>query len=361
MPQLNQPLNNLKIKQIFLIATIAVLLGLIVFNLALFLPALLGALTLYIICRPLNMYLIDHRGWKPALASLFNIFLCLVVLVLPMYFLGEIIITKMIDSQHHLIKLGDFLKQINVFVDEKTGFEILSEDNLNKVKEFAAQMSTLVLSSTVNALTIIFSMFFMLYFMFEKPRTFEKIVASALPFKRVNINLIGEKFRKLVVANAVGVPVVALGQGIVALIGYYIFGAPSPIVLFALTFVASMLPIVGAGIIFVPVSIFMMAEGNMGMGVGLLIYGLLIVGITDNVLRFTLLKKLEDIHPLNTVFGIVMGINLFGFMGLIFGPILVSMTLLLIQIYKDEFSGEDSTELYIPKNDEPEEKINLML
>jgi predicted PurR-regulated permease PerM len=66
---------------------------------------------------------------------------------------------------------------------------------------------------------------------------------------------------------------------------------------------------------------------------------LVVVGLTDNLLRFTLLKKLEDIHPLNTVFGIIAGMNIFGFLGLIFGPILVSVTILLMQVYKDEFLG----------------------
>lgn len=361
MSETNRPLSDVKIKQVFLIITIAVLIGLIVYNLSLFVPALLGALTLYIICRPLNMYLIDSMNWKPALASLFNILLCVLVLVLPMYFLGEIIVNKMANSQHYLPKLGSFLLRVNEFVNEKTGFDILSKENLDKVKDLVGKASTSILSSTVNTLTIVASMFFMLYFMFDKPKTFEKIVASALPFKRSNIKLIGEKFRKLVVANAVGVPVVALGQGVIALIGYYIFGAPSPMVLFALTFIASMLPIVGAGIVYVPVSIFMMAEGSMGMGVGMLIYGLVVVGITDNVLRFTLLKKLEDIHPLNTVFGIIMGINLFGFMGLIFGPILVSMTLLLIQIYRSEFNEDESSELILSEDKELESKIDLML
>jgi len=59
-------------------------------------------------------------------------------------------------------------------------------------------------------------------------------------------------------------------------------------------------------------------------------------------LRFTLLKKLEDIHPLITVFGIILGMNLFGFMGLIFGPILMSITVMLIQVYRDEFSDADA-------------------
>jgi predicted PurR-regulated permease PerM len=88
---------------------------------------------------------------------------------------------------------------------------------------------------------------------------------------------------------------------------------------------------------------------------------MIIVGLTDNILRFTLLKKLENIHPLNTVFGIIMGLNLFGFMGLIFGPILVSMTVLLIQVYRDEFSDEDTPELELPEPKEIEKKIDLSI
>jgi predicted PurR-regulated permease PerM len=195
-------------------------------------------------------------------------------------------------------------------------------------------------------------MYFILYFMFEKPRLFERILASAAPLKRANVSMIGEKMRKLILANAIGLPVVAIGQGIVALIGYLIFGAPSAILLFALTAVASMIPIVGAAIVYVPICIFMIAEGQTGSGIGLAIYCLVVVGLTDNVLRFTLLKKLEDIHPLNTVFGIIMGMNLFGFMGLIFGPILVSFTLLLIQVYRNEFSDDETPELQLSGRDD---------
>ena len=84
------------------------------------------------------------------------------------------------------------------------------------------------------------------------------------------------------------------------------------------------------------------------------------VGLTDNLLRFTLLKKLEDIHPLNTVFGIILGLNIFGFMGLIFGPILISITILLIQVYRDEFADEDR-ELILPESQEIEKKIDLSI
>ena len=130
--------------------------------------------------------------------------------------------------------------------------------------------------------------------MLEKPRFFERLVREAAPLKKANINLIGDKIQKMVVANAIGIPVVAIGQGLIALIGYWIFGAPSPLLLFALTCVASMLPIVGAAIVWIPVCVFMIAEGNLAPGLGLAAYALILVGLTDNVLRFTVLKKLEN-------------------------------------------------------------------
>ena len=123
-----------------------------------------------------------------------------------------------------------------------------------------------------------------------------------------------------------------------------------------------MVPVVGAAIVYIPVCIFMIAEGNTGTGLGLAAYCLIIVGLTDNFLRFTLLKRLEDVHPLNTIFGIIMGMNLFGFMGLIFGPILISLTLLLIQVYRNEFSDDDTPDLQLPdKDEELEQKIDLIV
>ena len=69
----------------------------------------------------------------------------------------------------------------------------------------------------------------------------------------------------------------------------------------------------------------------------MLIYGFGVIGTADNVLRFTLLRKLGDVHPLTTVFGVIIGLNLFGFIGLIFGPLLISLFILLLRIYSTEF------------------------
>ena len=166
---------------------------------------------------------------------------------------------------------------------------------------------------------------------------------KAVPLKKSNINKIGERFRKLIIANVVGIPVVAIGQGLTVFIGYLIFGVSSPFFLFILTAMASLIPIVGGAIVYVPVSLMLLASQNPVGAAGVLFFGVLSAGV-DNILRFTFLKRIENIHPLNSVFGIILGLKVFGFIGLIFGPILISITVLLIQVYHDEFSENDKKE-----------------
>lgn len=364
MSNYEKQISSVVIKQIALLAIILILAALICFNLALFIPSVLGAITIYVVCRKYNFYLQEERKWKPWASALILMLASLIIIILPIYFIADLLIEKLGNAQAYMNKFNVFIDKIHDFVYSKTNIDLLSKENMVKVKETAGRFSTTALSGTFNTLTVVMSMYFILYFMFERPRLFERILASAAPLKRANVSMIGEKMRKLIMANAIGIPVVAIGQGIIALIGYFIFGAPSPILLFALTAAASMIPIVGAAIIYVPICIFMIAEGQTGPGIGLGIYCLVVVGLTDNILRFTLLKRLEDIHPLNTVFGIIMGMNLFGFMGLVFGPILVSFTLLLIQVYRNEFSDDDTPELELSSkgnNDDLENKIDLIV
>ena len=352
-------ISSVAIKQISLLAIILVLAGLICFNLALFIPSVLGAITIYVVCRKYNFYLQEEKKWKSSLAAFVLMFASLIILILPIYFIADLIIDKLGNAQAYMDKFNVFLDKIHSYIQTKTGFDILSQENMDKLKSFVGKFSTSALSGTFNTLTVIMSMYFILYFMLEKPRLFERILTNSAPLKRSNISLLGEKLRKLIMANAIGIPVVAIGQGIVSLIGYLIFGAPGAVLLFALTAASSVIPVVGTAIVYVPVCIFMIAEGNTAQGLGLAIYCVVVVGLTDNLLRFTLLKKLENIHPLNTVFGIIMGMNLFGFMGLIFGPILISFTLLLIQVYRNEFADENAPpDLELPNNqDEIKNKL----
>lgn len=347
-----------------MLAIILVLIGLILHNLSDFLPSLLGAITLYIISRNFNFYLVEKRHWKSWVAAIVIILIALFVIIIPSYLIIDLLVQKIGNAQQYAEQFNGFVDKVSHYVQSKIDIDILSKENKQKISEFAGKVSTTILNTTLNTLTVISAMFFILYFMLTKARLFERILMGISPLKRSNGKKIGDKFRKLVIANAVGIPVVALGQAIVAVIGYLIFGAPSPLLLFALTFIGSMIPIVGAAIVYVPVGLFMLASGDTVGGIGVIAFGMLIVGLVDNILRFTFLKKLENIHPLNTVFGIILGLKIFGFFGLIFGPILVSITILLMQIYADEFSENHEDEPHETPNanvEDTQEKVEVKI
>lgn len=144
----------------------------------------------------------------------------------------------------------------------------------------------------------------------------------------------------MVVSNAIGIPVLGAIQGLMAIIGYYIFDVNEPVLWGILTGIASVVPFVGTMIIWVPIVILKMASGDLTNGYWLIFWGLIVIGSSDNVFRFILQKYVADVHPLITVFGVIVGLNMFGFLGLIFGPMLISVLLLLVRIYHDEFTTD---------------------
>ena len=126
-------------------------------------------------------------------------------------------------------------------------------------------------------------------------------------------------------ANALGIPAICLIQGLVATLGYFLFGVTDWGLWGFVTGVFAFFPIVGTMIIWVPVVIMMFTTGHNASALALTLYSIIITGNVDYLARITLLKKMGNVHPMVTVLGIIVGLNLFGFVGLIFGPLLVSL------------------------------------
>ena len=103
-----------------------------------------------------------------------------------------------------------------------------------------------------------------------------------------------------------------------------------------------MLPAIGAAFAFVPLALIFFANNQDWQGIAMLIYGFGVIGVVDNIFRFTWARKIANVHPLVTIFGVIMGIKLFGFVGLIFGPLLISVFILLLKIYSNEFMVKDA-------------------
>ena len=146
----------------------------------------------------------------------------------------------------------------------------------------------------------------------------------------------------MVRSNAIGIPLVALAHGIIALIGFLIFGIPDPFFWFVIVTIGSMIPFVGTLLGILPVFILSLSTGDNFQAWGILIYGLVVVGSTDNIIRLYVLQKLDNVHPLITLIGVIVGVPLFGFIGLIFGPLLISLFLIVLRIYRNEYGTSQS-------------------
>jgi len=194
-----------------------------------------------------------------------------------------------------------------------------------------------ILCAPFNDITTIFFTSLLLYCMAVNGRYMENALSEHIPLTDKNVDRLGKEVQMMVMSNAIGIPLIAFAQGVVGLIGYLIIGVKEPFFWFGVTCIAGMLPVVGAAVAYIPLSIILFANDQTGKGVAMLIFGFGIIGTVDNVLRFSLLKKLGNVHPLTTVFGVIIGLNIFGFIGLIFGPLLISLFMLLLKIYSSEF------------------------
>jgi len=326
-----------RIRQIFLIALI-LFIGIVLFKeLASFLPALLGALTLYILLRSSYFRLTEVRKWKRAPTALLLMFSSLVMILFPIALLLQMLSGKFAYALAHSGELVASLKQVVIEIELRYHLVILSDENINKVGTWMASLLPKMLGATFNSLSTIFFLYFILYFLFMQGRAFEKALTAYMPFRADNVGLLEKEVYSLVVANAVGIPVVAFAQGIVGLIGYLLIDVQEPFFWFGITCIAGMLPVIGAALAYIPLIIIFLANGQIGQGIAMFVFGFGVIGTVDNVLRFSLLRKIGDVHPLVTVFGVIAGLSLFGFIGLIFGPLLISLLLLLIRIYRSEF------------------------
>ena len=326
-----------RVRQVFFIILILLLGILLFFELSSFLPALLGAITLYVLLHRWMFYLTEKKKWRKGLTALLLMLFSFIVILLPVGLLVNMLSSKVSYAIQHSAELTEALKKLVADMEQRFDVVIASDQNINKLGNSITQSLPKILGATFNTLSTIFFMYFILYFMLMNGRKMENILFEYIPLKDENVGKLSKEVHMMVKSNAIGIPLIAFVQGVIALIGYLIIGVKEPFFWFGVTCIAAMLPVVGAALAYVPIAIILFANGETGRGVAMLIFGFGVIGTVDNVLRFTLLKKLGNVHPLTTVFGVIIGLKLFGFIGLIFGPLLISLFMLLLKIYSSEF------------------------
>lgn len=302
-------------------------------------PSLLGAIALYILLKDPMSWLMDRKHMKDWIASLILMLGTILILVVPLWFIIKLLIIKVEPLLSTPDFFTDVFKQINTYLKDELGLAVLTQETLMKISGKLTSFVQNILSGTLRTVVILIFMYTFLFFMMINGRKMEIFLRRNMPFSLENKNKILNEVSRMVRSNAITIPTVALLQGTVALIGYIIFGMNEPLLLGVLTAISSMIPVIGALLVYLPVVIYTLATGSFGAGIGLGIWCFVLVGSVDNVARFMLQKRLANIHPLITILGVILGTKLFGLIGLIFGPLTITLFVVLVKVYFNEFGN----------------------
>lgn len=335
---------NDRLRQIILLGIIILIFVILLNNLSIFIPGILGAVTLYILSRALFFRLTYKKKWNCSLTAFLFIFVFLIVIAIPIYFSVELITPKINSLINNQDKIVDNLKKFSERFENKTGIIILSSENSHQLSQKIASLVPKLLNSTAVILTNLLMLFFLYYYLLMNGKAVEKYLSKLIPLKKSNVQKLATETKILIRANALGIPIICFVQGLFAMLGYWIFGVEDWALWGFVTGVFAYFPLVGTMIIWIPLVLYQFSVGSDWMAIALAIYSIVVTGNVDYITRLGLMKKMGNIHPLVTVLGVIVGLGLFGFIGLIFGPLLISYFIVLIKIYINEFTESGKKE-----------------
>ena len=343
---------NNRIRQIILLAIIFLIAILLLKHLYIFLPGVLGGITLYILSRESYFKLTAKNKWRKGWTALLYIIGYAIIIGLPIYLAIVLISPKLISLFNNPVEITVAVKSFSNKIQDATGLELFSSENVRNTTRNIANRFPGFLTGTANIISNLLITFFVLYYMLIHGKKLEEFLENFIPLRVNNLAILSLETKLMIKANAIGIPLLATIQGMVAAFGYWIFGVNEFGLWGFITGVCSLIPIVGTGLVWLPLTVYLFAIDHTWQGVGLGIYSLIILTNIDYVARITVLSKIGDVHPLITIFGVIVGLSMFGFLGLIFGPLLISYFILLIKIYRNEFNATPITPLHAEKIEE---------
>ena len=343
---------NNRIKQLLILSLLLFTIYLVIIELWIFLPGLLGALTLYILSRSSYFQLVYNRKWKKGRAAGLFIVYYLFILGLPIFLAIMLISPKVNAFLADPTAMIESAKTSIITIQERLGFTMVSENSLSTALTKVTNFIPTIFNSTATLISNLAIMLFVLYYMLVNGTDIERFLGRVIPLKPENITMLASETKKMVKANALGIPLISIIQGLTATLGYFIFGVKDFALWGFLTGIFAFFPVVGTMIVWVPLVLYTYAIGNNWQATWLLLYSVIVTGNVDYIARITLLKRMGNVHPVITILGVIVGLNLFGFIGLVFGPLLVNYILVLFDIYMNEFSEKETpnvSEELVPK------------
>lgn len=295
--------------------------------------AILSALVLYTIMRPVFVFFTEKKGFNRQFTAVLLITLSVLSIVIPFYLLSSMMLSKINELQTSEVFFNNLLVKLQHLSPIQINPQVIQK-GFTGLGDWLTALFPSIISSTFNTFLSLLVMYFLLYFMLVEYKIFESTLIQFAPLREQNALRFAEQMRNTTYANVLGQGLICLVQGTLTGSAFYVLGYQDPAFWGVITAFICFIPVIGPPVIFVPAAVMQIINGHNFEGWAMLIFGFVVIINIDNVLRFVIAKKVGNIHPIITVIGVIIGVPLFGILGLVFGPLLLSYFILLVKIYK---------------------------
>lgn len=300
-----------------------------------YLQPLAVAAALAVVFRPMHRKMQRHLKGSAGAAAFLTVVVAIGLVLVPVLILGSLVFIEASGLVTYLRSGGyggvgdDIVNKLSQYLPG------LRSNLASYVQDIGASVAGNVrgiLSGTVSALFSFFISAIAFFYILKDGDRFTAAFAKISPFKESSDYQILDRLETAVNAVVTGTVVVALVQGILAGIGFAIFGLPSPALWGGVTIFAALIPGVGTSLVLIPGVLYLLYTGFPIMSLGLLAWGVLFVGLIDNILRPWLIGRSFNVHPFLVLLSVFGGLHLFGPLGIILGPISLAALVVLLDL-----------------------------
>lgn len=324
-----------RLKKILASSLLLFLIGFVIYALWPFMNAFLGAILVYFLSRPIFRYFVNKNISRSLSAGLVLI-LVLLFITIPLFFGVKMIISELSSinlSSEMIEQTVGFVENIIPNVDVVSFVQEQMSSLGNIVKNAAVSMISNVASLMIN--WVLF--FFVLYYLLFNSKQISEKSKFLLPFSVKNRKKLFSEFKKITNSTVIATGAIGVIQGLLIGVSFWIVGLPNPALWGFIAMIFSMLPVVGITFVWIPSVAYLIFINNSYAGaIVMTIIGLFITNIDYLFLRPWIQKRIGKLHPLTTLLGIFMGIPIFGILGLIIGPLLLSIVVTMTKMYLEE-------------------------
>ena len=311
-----------------------------------FVGVLLWAGVLVIVFYPLHRRLVERTG-RPSLSALVSCLVVIVVILAPLTFITlallrefsgaaqnlQAYVTTLLDPNSPTTgKIWSWLGQY-VDIEQLRSGDFLRE-RLQGLSGNIARSTVGVVGGVVGAVVQVVFIIFTMYYLFRDGGRIARGLPDVLPLERAQGEIIIARTNDVISASVYGVLVIATIQGVLGGLAFFALGLPSALVWGVVMIFLSMIPVAGAFVVWVPAAIFLAVTGHWIRALILVAVGVFVIGTVDNFLRPKLVGERTKLHELMIFFSVLGGLQVFGILGLVLGPVVLAVTLALLDVIR---------------------------